>query len=102
MMPAPDAPRSCPVRMAVLAVALQARVGRLMPMQVDELRSKAEAELPRGDDVRTAVLTFATQYEGLRHDAYAVGKLGEALQASLHDALGLTPAAPAFRRDIDG
>lgn len=91
-----------PVLSAALAVALSARTGSLTQHGVDDLRTKAEELLPRGDDLRTAIISFATRYEQLRRDAYGLKCLGDELQAALGHALN--PEAPALRQrsDLDG
>jgi len=90
------------VRIAVFAAAMQARCGELEEFAVDDMRCKAEELLAPGDDLRSAVILFATQYQALHRDAYALRLLGENLQAALD--VSLRPDAPArrFRRDIDG
>ena len=91
-----------PVLVAAQAVGMSARTGSLTQHAVDDLRTKAEELLPRGDDLRLAILSFATRYEELRRDAYAMTKLVEELERALH--LALNPGAPPSRerRDIDG
>lgn len=69
--------------------------------QVDNLRARAEQELPQGDDLRAAILTFATHYEVHRRDKKAVQALGEALASAVHTILN-PPAPERFRADIDG
>jgi hypothetical protein len=95
-------PISVDVIFAAKAVAGSARCGQLTMHAVDDLRTKAEELLPRGDDLRAEILTFATQYELHRHDAYAMEKFGEALDRAVH--VSLNPDAPQLRerRDIDG
>lgn len=50
--------------------------------------------------MRAAILSFATMYEALRRDAYAVEKLGEQLEAALRSELSLTRTMRE-RRDLD-
>lgn len=92
-------------RMAALfaakAIALSARTGSLTMHAVDDARAKAEELLDRDDDLRPAIIRFATQFEQYRRDPYALEKLGEELDRAIEDALGLSPAAPAYRADID-
>lgn len=91
-----------PVIFAAKAVAGSARCGGLTLHMVDDLRTKAEELLERGDPLRLEVLAFATMYETHRWDEYAMQKLGESLDAAVHVALN--PDAPPVRerRDIDG
>lgn len=91
-----------PALFAAQAVALSARTGSLTQHAVDDLRTKAEELLPRGDDLRSEILSFATKYEELRRDAYAVEKLGETLERALAASLNPDRAAARERRDIDG
>ncbi len=91
-----------PAAFAAIAVALSTRTGGLTMHMVDDLRTKAEELLPRGDDLRSAVLSFATMYEDHRWDRDAMGMLGRGLQRAV-DAWLHPDARPApFRRDIDG
>lgn len=85
---------------AILAVALKARTGGLTALDVDQARETAEALLPEGDPQRAAMIAFATGYERLRHDAYGLQKLGEALQNAQHVALN--PAAAPARVPLYG
>lgn len=91
-----------PALTAALSVAMSARTGSLTQHAVDDLRTKAEELLPRTDDLRFAIISFATRYEQLRRDPVAVKYLGEELQGALGQALN--PDSPALRerRDIDG
>lgn len=91
-----------PALFAAQAVALSARTGSLTGHAVDDLRTKAEELLPRGDDLRAAILSFATMYEQLRRDAYAVEKLGETLERAVSVALHPDRPVARERRDIDG
>lgn len=88
-----------PVLMAAQAVALSARTGGLRRDQVDDMRTKAEELLERGDTFRTAVLMFATQFEAEWRDRVAVVSLGEELQRSVDRALRPDPP-DLHRRDI--
>lgn len=90
------------VRIAVFAVAMQARCGSLDETAVDDMRSKAEELLEPGDDLRAAVIEFATQYPVLCHDPYALRLLGAQLQAALDKGLELDAPVRPFRSDIDG
>lgn len=69
--------------------------------RVDNLRVRAEEQLPRGHDLRRVIFTFATMYEELRYDAYAVVKLGESLEADCGTILN-PRSAPRQRADLDG
>lgn len=89
------------VLFAAHAVALSSRTNVLTRHAVDDMRGRAEQLLPQGDDLRTAILTFATQYEILHRDPYGLRVLGEALQRDLDAAMG-APAPARERRDIDG
>lgn len=91
-----------PVLVAAQAVGMSARTGSLTQHAVDDLRTRAEELLPRGDDLRSAILSFATRYEELRRDPYALEKLGEELERALHVALNPGAAQLRERRDIDG
>lgn len=86
--------------MAAHAVALSARTGSLTQHAVDEMRGRAEQVMGREDTMRAAILSFATMYEALRRDAYAVEKLGEQLEAALRSELSLTRTMRE-RRDLD-
>lgn len=90
-----------PALMAAQAVALSARTGTLTQHAVDDMRIRAEELLARDDPMRAAVLTFATQYEAHRRDAYALKVLGEALERDLRVHLSLDRVL-SERRDIDG
>ena len=81
-------PSRMPALMAAYAVAMSARTGQLMPHAVDDMRVKAEELLDRGDDLRAACILFATKYEELKRDAYALRVLGEALAADIERAIG--------------
>lgn len=88
------------------AVAMSARTNQLTRHAVDDLRTVAEETLPKDDssggDLRRAILTFATGYEVLRHDAYGLAKLGEQLEEALHRAIGIVRPELRPRSDIDG
>lgn len=90
-----------PALVAAQAVALSARTDGLTMHAVDDMRTKAEELLARDDPMRGAMLAFATQYEALRRDPYALRLLGEALERALAEALALGPAPARPRRDID-
>lgn len=90
-----------PALMAAKAVALSARTGSLTMHAVDDARTKAEELLGRSDDLRSAIIRFATKFEEFRRDAYALSKLGEELDRAIEEALGLTRPAPAHRADLD-
>ncbi|MES2667435.1 MAG: hypothetical protein V4712_15155 [Pseudomonadota bacterium] len=92
---------SLPVIFAAKAVAGSARCGGLTQHMVDDLRTKAEELLARGDALRLEVLAFATMYEEHRWDAYAMEKLGESLDRAVHEALNPTAPPLRHRRDID-
>ncbi len=81
------------VLMATFSVALCARTQALTAHQVDEMRIKAEELMDRDDPLRPHIINFATQYENLRRDPYAVRILGENLEAALRADLH-----PASRR----
>lgn len=97
--PAPEAeepPRRTPVLCAALAVSLNARAGQSSLHDVDHMRMLAEELLPQRDSLREAILSFATRWEALKRDTYALRLLGEeldrALRAALHpDALPSRP-----------
>lgn len=103
-----------PALFAAQAVALSARVGELTLQAVDDLRTKAEELLGKGDPLRAAILTFATMYEVHRRDKAALASMGETLEAALRVSLDVPhPAAlpdpaswpapvDADRRDIHG
>jgi hypothetical protein len=88
------------VSVAAFAVALKARDNSLTPHDVDTLRAEAEAHLDQGDDLRRAVIHFATHYEDLRRNAFALRILGEALERDVHTALGTRHAPPEERADL--
>lgn len=90
------------VMIAAQAVALSARTGTLSGHAVEDMRIKAEELLARGDDLRQAVIFFASQYEVLRRDPYGLRLLGEQLEAALRSALDLGASPRRERRDIDG
>ena len=90
------------VLFAATAVALTARTGGLTQNAVDDLRTKAEELLDRGDDLRLAVLSFATMWEEYHRDPYALEKLGEALGRAVDQALNPAARPARERRDIDG
>lgn len=89
------------VMIAAQAVALSARTGTLTLHAVDDMRARAEQFLDWRDDVRLAVMTFATQYEQHRRDPEALRALGEALDAAICQILRLTEAPVRHRRDVD-
>jgi hypothetical protein len=76
-----------PALFAAQSVALSARTRCLTGHAVDDMRTKAEELLPKGDTLRQAILTFATMYEQHRRDPQAVVVLGEALEADVSRAL---------------
>lgn len=78
-----------PVLIAAQAAALSARTGGLAGPQVADLLRQAYDLLDPGDDLRQAILSFASRYNDLRRDAYAVRLLGEELEAALRVALNL-------------
>lgn len=90
------------VLFAATAVAGSARTGGVTQHMVDDLRTKAEELLDRGDDLRLAVLAFATMFEEYRYDAYAMTKLGETLDRAVHVALNPEARPARERRDVDG
>lgn len=90
------------VLFAATAVALTARTGGLTQNAVDDLRTKAEELLERGDDLRLAVLSFATMWEEYHRDPYALEKLGEHLGRAVDQALNPDARPTRERRDIDG
>lgn len=89
-----------PVLFAAQAISLSARTNVLTRHAVDDMRERAEQLLPEGDELRRAILTFATQYEILHRDTYGLKVLGEALQRDVDVAMGASPPARK-RRDID-
>lgn len=91
-----------PVLMAAQAVAMSARTGSLTAHAVDAVRVQAEELLERGDDLRSAVILFATQFEQFRRDAYALAKLGEQLERAISAALHPDARPTEPRMDIDG
>lgn len=90
------------VLFAATAVALSARVNSLTLHAVDDLRSKAEELLPRGDNLRSEILTFATMWEEYHRDAYALEKLGESLGRAVECALNPEAVPARVRSDIYG
>lgn len=90
------------VLFAAQAVSMAARCGTLTEHAVDDLRVKAEELLERGDDLRAAILSFATMYLQYRRDPDAIKHQGEYLGHAIN--IALNPDAPALRarRDIDG
>lgn len=90
------------VLFAAQTVSMQARCGQLTAHAVDTMRTKAEELLDHDDDLRPAVLSFATMYEAHRRDAYAVEKLGEELGRAVGQALNPEARPLRERRDIDG
>lgn len=90
-----------PALFAAQSVAMNAITGSLTLHMVDDLRTKAEELLPRGDDLRCAILTFATQYEVHRRDDYAMRKFGAALQAAVTVVLNPDVPAPTLRHRAD-
>jgi hypothetical protein len=90
-----------PVLMAAQAVALAARTGTLRRDQVDDMRTKAEELLARDDPFRSAVILFATHYEGNWRDRVAVADLGEELQRNVLRATEPPPPLTP-RSDLDG
>ncbi len=99
-----------PALFAAQAVALSARMGEVTLHAVDDLRTKAEELLPKGDPLRQAVLAFATMYEVHRRDKAALAAMGEALDRAVAEALRRQPVDPSTwpapvdleRRDIHG
>lgn len=92
-----------PVLMAAQAVAMSARTDGLTLHAVEDMRVKAEELLSHGDELRLAVLTFATAYERDRRDPAAMAVHGTALEAEIREALNIAaPAATRTRADIDG
>lgn len=91
-----------PALIAAQAVAMSARTGSLTQHMVDDLRTKAEELLARDDDLRPAILRFATKFEEYRRDAYALTKLGEELEREVSAALNPGRPVPRERRDVDG
>lgn len=90
-----------PVLSAAFAVALSARTGSLTLHQVEDMRTKAEELCERGDELRSAVILFATEYEAHRRDPVAMASLGEQLQRDVERAT--RPDLPGHdRRDIHG
>lgn len=92
-----------PALFAAQTVAMNAITGSLTLHMVDDLRTKAEELLARDDPLRAAILSFATQYEVHKRDAYAMRKFGETLQAAVATALNpdARPATLRHRADID-
>lgn len=90
-----------PALMAAFSTAMSARAGQVTPHQVDEMRIKAEELLDRDDPVRSAIITFATKYEELRRDLYALRILGENLEAEVGQALNPDHVARRHRADLD-
>lgn len=91
-----------PVLMAAKTAALCARTNALTAHCVEDMRVKAEELLGRDDPLRPACILFATKFEELQRDAYALRMLGEALDREIDLALGIGTVAPRYRRDIDG
>ena len=73
----------------------------LTTSRVDELRTRAEQQLPQGHDLRRLIVDFATQYEEMRHNPAEVKKLGMTLHDACHELVNPAPARP-YRADIDG
>jgi hypothetical protein len=76
-----------PVLTAAMSVALSARTDQLTMHAVDDMRTKAEELLAKGDGLRSAIIAFATAYEADRRDKAAMAAHGVALQAALELAL---------------
>jgi hypothetical protein len=91
------------VGMAALSAALKARVGCVTALDVEDLRARAEAELPPGDPLRRAVTQFAVQFDRHRRNRVALAEAGEQMQRFLtwHVALPRPPIG-ADRADIHG
>jgi hypothetical protein len=92
-----------PAMFAAEAVALNAITGSRTMHMVDDMRTKAEELLARDDDLRRAILAFATQYEVLKRDEYGLKVLGEQLRAAVATALNpeAVPRTLRHRADID-
>lgn len=88
------------VLFAAQSVAMSARINSLTEQAVDDMRCRAEELLSAGEDLRNAVITFATQYELHKYDPFALKVLGEALERDVAVAMGAHPLRE--RRDIDG
>ena len=88
--------------MAAKSVALSARTNCLTLHSVEDMRTVAEELLENGDDLRTAILNFATMYEHYRRDPDALIKLGEGLDRDIDAAIGLALPAALWRADLDG
>jgi len=97
-----DTVNRMPVLFAAQAVAMSARTDGLTAHAVEDLRVKAEELLPKGDGLRLAVLSFATQYEAWRRDLHALRRFGEALERDIQTALNPDRQPVRERRDIDG
>lgn len=105
MQDLPDANAAARVGLmtAILSVSLSARQNVLEVWKVADLRERAVSVLPQGDDLRQAVVGFASRYPDLRRDAYALRLLGDELYCALNVALNPEAASGSrYRSDVDG
>jgi hypothetical protein len=89
-----------PVLLAAQAVSMRARCAGLTPLEVDAMRVRAEELLPRGDQLRAAIVQFCTMFE-LRPDPAALAELGAELGRAVDRALRPAPIDQG-RSDIYG
>lgn len=89
------------VRMAAFALGQTAKINGLTPEDVEDLRARAERDLPSDDELFRAITQFATQYEIHSRDAGKLAEMGCDL-VRVVDRLN-TPEPPDLgRRDIYG
>lgn len=83
------------------AAALRAKCGTISALDVDQLRTEAEALLPEGHALRLAVTRFATRWENDRFFPVELRAAGDDLARAVE--LALLPEPPDLgRTDIHG
>lgn len=93
--------RGVGIKMAALAVALQAKCGELDPLDVADLLARAEQELDAEDQLFRAITDFATQHQLCRFDLPKLAEIGADLNRHVEIACLPSPPDPE-RSDIHG
>lgn len=93
-----------PALLAVQAVAMAARQGRVVDHDVEHMGAMVANVLDSDDPLAAEAGAFAAlvRDKALRRDPYALEKAGERLDRALEIALGVGAPVVPYRADLDG
>ena len=92
---------SVALKFATLGLAYRAKVSEVDPLDVDQLLTEADTQLPHDHFVYRGITRFATQFLVHRYDAEKVRQLGEEL-AELVERWSVPTPPDIDRKDIHG